>query len=83
MRQLEDNKLVPHLLKYPTYTSYIRWSQEIYYLIEIKEYTTSRTSMNMIYEYQDSDLVSCWVWMFVISLIYRLVAYVALVKKQE
>ena len=70
----------------PTYASFIRWAQEAFYLNEIKHYVgifdDVQSGMDL-FEYKFSDESLC-IWMtFLIGLIGRVLAYVALALKDR
>jgi len=80
--QLENNKFIPNVLQYPAHGSFLRWAQELYYLIEIRMYPYGVESMRSIYSYSPNDFVLCWVWMATLGILFRLVAYIALVRRE-
>ncbi len=80
--QLENNKIIPNVLQYPTHGSFLRWAQELYYLIEIKMYQYGVESMRAIYSYSPNDFVLCWLWMSTLGILFRLIAYIALVRRE-
>jgi len=51
-------------LYYPSFASFLRYSQELYYLIEIKPYR---------------DWALCWAALFATSVVFRAIAFVSLV----
>eukprot|EP01119_Soliformovum_irregulare_P018968 TRINITY_DN5922_c0_g1_i1.p1 TRINITY_DN5922_c0_g1~~TRINITY_DN5922_c0_g1_i1.p1 ORF type:complete len:966 (-),score=184.84 TRINITY_DN5922_c0_g1_i1:909-3488(-) len=89
LTQLKENALIPKvsdtsLLFYPSYVSFIRWTQELYYLVEIEAIgPLGYQNMNVVFGYFIGDWVACWVWCVVIALAFRTFAYTALVKQEE
>jgi hypothetical protein len=81
--QLEDNPLLGRFMFYPSYFSFIRYAQELYYLIEIKMYPYGGDAMTTLYQYSLTDWGSCWMWLISISFVVRLIAYAALVKHEK
>jgi ABC-type multidrug transport system ATPase subunit len=81
LNQLENNKIMPNVLQYPAHVSFLRWAQELYYLIEIKMYQFGEQSMRAIYSYNLDDFILCWLWMATLAIFFRLVAYIALVRR--
>ncbi len=73
---------MPNVLQYPAHGSFLRWAQELYYLIEIKMYRFGVQSMHAIYSYSLDDWVLCWLWMATLAILFRLIAYIALVRRE-
>ncbi|KJE90030.1 ABC transporter [Capsaspora owczarzaki ATCC 30864] len=82
LQQLADNKLIPNVLVYPTYISLFRFSQEAYYLVEIAPFHTNPVTMNKFYGYEAGDFVSCFVVMSQLAIVFRMAAYVGLVRRE-
>jgi len=81
--QLYNNPVLPRILYYPTYVSFLRWTQELYYLIEIVSYQGGVESMKSIYYYYPEDFSFCWIWIISIALIYRSIAFIVLLRKSK
>jgi len=85
--QLSENRLIPHFLVDFAYLSFIRWAQELHYLLEIAYYEAAKEqnylSMGEFYGYSISDQTMCWEWLIIIALVYRTFAYLVLVKQEE
>eukprot|EP00028_Trichosphaerium_sp_Am-I-7-wt_P002366 CAMPEP_0168520044 /NCGR_PEP_ID=MMETSP0405-20121227/7710_1 /TAXON_ID=498012 /ORGANISM="Trichosphaerium sp, Strain Am-I-7 wt" /LENGTH=273 /DNA_ID=CAMNT_0008540765 /DNA_START=309 /DNA_END=1128 /DNA_ORIENTATION=- len=60
LKLLKENKLLPNILFYPSYASYLRWAQEMHYLIEAKNIAGTEGPMELIYGYYPSDALDCW-----------------------
>lgn len=85
IQQLRNNHLIPNLLVYPSYFSFIRWSQELFYLIEMEviDQPGAHSSMTLLYGYKMSDFSECYLWSLVIGMFFRLLAYLVLVKREQ
>lgn len=77
--QLQSNALLGSLLYYPTYLSFLRYTQELYYLIEVQGYRTGVVSMAALFGYLTDDWLVCWTALFAFCFVLRLLAYVALI----
>lgn len=86
LTQLKDPNLLGGLLYVPTYVSYIRWAQEAYYLTEIEQYRAIFLNVQAgmdVYGYKFSDDLTCWLALAASAVIFRALAFVALVKKER
>jgi hypothetical protein len=61
LHQLATNKLIPfHLLKYPSYFSFVRWSTELYYLIQLDAIDQEVSTQPMkMHKYYNIVMISC------------------------
>ncbi|XP_065186637.1 uncharacterized protein LOC135817389 [Sycon ciliatum] len=74
-------KILGGVLMYPTYISYIRWSQEAFYLHEIAKYKDIYHNVEAgmeIYQYKFSHQSLDLGMIFVLGVIVRIIAYLAL-----
>jgi len=86
--QLSQNLLIPRgILVDFAYLSFIRWAQELHYLLEITHYEVAKEqgylAMAEFYGYDITDQTMCWEWLIIIALVYRTFAYIMLVKQEE
>eukprot|EP01125_Pyxidicula_operculata_P015123 TRINITY_DN5108_c0_g1_i1.p1 TRINITY_DN5108_c0_g1~~TRINITY_DN5108_c0_g1_i1.p1 ORF type:complete len:874 (-),score=87.48 TRINITY_DN5108_c0_g1_i1:150-2771(-) len=82
LNQLQNNELLGKALYYPTFLSYNRWGIELFYLVEIQEYTSTYTTMKVLYDYDISDFFVCWSVIAFMAFVYRVFAYVILVLRE-
>lgn len=78
LQQLADNELLP-VLKFPPYVSLFRWANELFYIKTVAPYNPNEYSLTDIYGYSLGDEVHCWMMLGWFAIIFRIVAYVALV----
>jgi hypothetical protein len=76
------------VLMYPTYLSFVRWSQELYYTTEIAQYQVSGASVDGALGLYGYSLRQHWNWrlwfyLAAHAIFFRLCAYVALVKREQ
>ena len=83
LHQLQENVLLGKLLYYPSFGSFLRFSNELFYLIEAKAYHINAASMLFLYDYQLEDFERCVVFLVAFFFIFRLVAYLALVVREN
>jgi len=79
---LKKNPLMGKVLFYPSYGSLFRWTQELYYLIEVRPYNPSQATL-ALYSYNFDDVSVCIAGVIVLAIVFRLAAYIAIVKKEE
>ena len=84
LSQLEFNELFPYVLYYCSYFSLFRWTQETYYLIGIIPYNPiPDTGTLEYYSYDVDDFPYCWVAIVLLLIIFRFLAYIALVIREK
>lgn len=94
--QLQHNPLLGKVLFYPSYISLFRWTQELYYvrrhllsmiyffsqLIEVRPYHPTAATL-ALYGYKFANWTSCIVGTVCLAVLFRLAAYIAIVKREE
>ena len=86
LTQLKEPTLLGGVLFLPTFASYIRWAQEAYYLTEIAQYRNIFLNVEAgmaIYDYSFSDSTTCWLALAGAAVLFRALAFVALVKRER
>lgn len=81
---LSDKSRLGGVLIVPSYVSFVRWAQEAFYVLEIRQYKHKYyvdPEMD-IYSYSFDDLATCFEALFAIALAARVVAYLVLVKRE-
>jgi len=81
--QLKNNLLIGFVTFLPSYLSFSRWSQELFYLLEYPFYTHSYTIPGQLYDYFVSDTVLCWCACCTILIAFRVATYVRLVLLEQ
>jgi hypothetical protein len=80
--QLKDNALIPQLLYYPSIVSLFRWSNELYYLIQVAPYHP-RADTLALYSYNVDDFGTCVSMIILLGVTFRMLAYLVMVKQEE
>lgn len=84
LKQLADPHLLGGVLIVPTYFSFVRWAQEAFYLLEIRQwaalYDVSQGMSVLSYDWDDER--TCWLALGAFLLAFRCIAFVALVKRE-
>jgi len=85
LEQLKQNDLIPYALYYPSYLSLFRWTNELFYLINIEYYESSLTDSEIknIYGYSFSNAINGWVLSCLLSILFRALAYLAIVYREQ
>lgn len=83
LTQLEQNLLFPYILYWCSYFSLFRWTQELYYIVAVKPYNPGPGGTLAYYGYEMSDEAMCWVFIIALLIVFRVLAYIALVIKEK
>ena len=84
LNQLKDNLLLPYVLWAVSWLSLFRYTQELYYLIGITPYQPSPETATLVhYGYNLNDEILCWMMIFGLGIVFRFLAYIALVWKER
>ena len=83
LHQLQENPLLGELLYYPSFGSFLRFSSEMFYLIEAKAYHINAASMKFLYDYDMADWNRCVYYLVTFLVLFRVLAYLALVVREN
>jgi ABC-type multidrug transport system ATPase subunit len=81
--QLRDNSLLGSLLYYPSFLSFLRFAQELFYLIEARAYHVGELSLSTLYGFASSDEGMCWAFLAMFVICFRVLGFLALVFEES
>jgi hypothetical protein len=80
--QLKHNVLGPKILFFPSYGSLFRWTNELYYLMQVEPYHPRPETLSL-YSYSMDDFGMCITMIVLLGVTFRILAYLAIVKQEE
>lgn len=83
LSQLKNIPVMGSWLKVLSNFSYLRWTQEAFYLNEVYNYHAPEQSMISLYGYHANHTFLCFTCVLVILLVYRIAAFIALVVREH
>jgi ABC-type multidrug transport system ATPase subunit len=81
--QLRENSLLGNLLYYPSFLSFLRFSQELFYLIEARAHHIGELTMDTLYGFSSKDEEMCWAFLLMFVVCFRVIGFLALVFEEN
>jgi hypothetical protein len=84
LKTLSDPARLWGVLVYPTYVSFMRWAQECFYLMELKQYQDEYYVLPEagLFSYTFGDVQLDWMMMLAMTIFVRVCAYTVLVTRE-
>lgn len=81
--QLRENSLLGNVLYYPSFLSFLRFSQELFYLIEARAHHIGELTMETLYGFSNKDEQMCWAFLVMFVICFRVIGFLALVFEEN